>query len=183
MKKIAISASLLLAAAGVSAQDLSGFYGEVSYGMVSVKDTSTDNLGTFKPSLGRFTVGKVVASNVAIEGFITQGLSSDSKFITDVNLDVAVKSGYGLAVRPFFKATDDIEVFARIGSVRTTTEAKASLGSVSETFTQKSTNTLYGVGVAYKINEKVSATLDYTKLSKKNDADISIVALGLRYNF
>ena len=128
-------------------------------------------------------MGTVVTNNVAVEGFITQGLTGDSKVISGVNIDVKDKMGYGVAVRPFFQATQDIEVFGRLGSVRSEVEATASANGISVSGSSKTTNTLYGVGVAYKINKDTSAIVDYTKLSNKDDTAVSLVSVGVRFNF
>lgn len=168
----------------VFAQSANNLYGEVAYSMVNAKDTSTtDNLGTFKTSVARFTLGSVVANNVAVEGFIAQGLASDSKVINGLNVELKNKTAYGIAIRPFFQATQDIEVFGRLGTMRSESESTVSAGNFSQSNSGKTTNTLYGVGAAYKINKDMSATLDYTKLSKKDDLDTSLLSVGIRFNF
>jgi outer membrane autotransporter protein len=153
--------------------------------MVTVKDMSDKNMGSFKPTSGRFTLGMVVADNVAVEGFFTQGLSSDSKAINGANLDVKAKTGYGIAVRSFVNLSNEVELFGRIGSTRNDTEGTVTKtgGTASETISSKTTNTLYGVGVAYKIDKKMTAIVDYTKMSTKDDMSPSMVAIGVRYNF
>ena len=185
MKKLIVM-TLVAAACSttVFAQSANNLYGEVAYSMVNAKDTSTtDNLGTFKTSVARFTLGSVVANNVAVEGFIAQGLASDSKVINGLNVELKNKTAYGIAVRPFFQATQDIEVFGRLGTMRSESESTVSAGNFSQSNSGKKTNMLYGVGAAYKINKDMSATLDYTKLSKKDDLDTSLLSVGIRFNF
>lgn len=184
MKKF-ISLAVVAAACSTTAmaQSTGNLYGEAAYAMVTAKDTSTDNLGSFKPTVGRFTLGTVVTDNVAVEGFVTQGLSSDSKVFSGANLDIKAKTGYGVAVRPFVNLSNEVELFGRIGSIRNETEATASRGGFSQTITNKTTNTLYGVGVAYKIDKSMTAIVDYTKLPNKDETSTSMVAIGLRFNF
>ena len=84
MKKI-IALAVVAAACSTTAmaQSVGNIYGDVAYGMVTLKDTSAENnSGTFKTTAGRFTLGTVVTNNVAVEGFITQGLAGDSKATT-----------------------------------------------------------------------------------------------------
>ena len=156
-----------------------GLYGEVAYGAVTVKDTSSSQVGTFKPTLARFTLGKVVANNIAVEGFVTEGLAKGSVTYSTINIDVDLKTSYGLALRPFYKVNEDFEVFGRVGKYVNKFNVTAS----STTESDKYYHTLYSIGTAYKINNSFNATLDYTKFNNKGDADISLIGIGLRYNF
>lgn len=185
MKKfIALAVVAFASSTSAVAQSSSNIYGEAAYAVVTAKDTSaTNNVGTFKPTLARFALGTVVRENLAVEGFLMQGLSNDSKKIMGANVDVKTNTGYGIAVRPFVKLSDEIELFGRVGSVRNEIAVTVSANGSSMSTTSKSTNTLYGAGVAFKINKDSSAFVDYTKLSNKDDTDASILAVGLRFNF
>jgi hypothetical protein len=185
MKKFIIMATIATACStSALAQSTNNLYGEVAYGMVSVKDTSaTNNVGTFKPTLGRFTLGTAVAENVAIEGFLTQGLSSDSHAFMGANVEIKTKTGYGVAVRPFVNLSNEVELFGRVGSVRNEIEGTVSANGRSMSTASKSTNSMYGVGIAYKISPDMSAVVDYTKLQNKDDTETSLVAIGLRFKF
>jgi len=188
MKKILALAVIATACStSVIAQKTGSLYGEASYSMVTSKDTSKDNIGTLKPTAGRFGLGTVVMDNVAVEGFIQQGLSDSTKALnTTTNVQLKMKSGYGFAVRPFLNLSNETELFGRIGSVRQEAEFSAtsiSNGKVLANGTSKVTNTLYGAGIAYKISDDMKAVVDYTKLNNKDDSDVSMISIGLRYNF
>jgi opacity protein-like surface antigen len=188
MKKILALAVIAAACSTtVFAQKTGTLYGEAAYSMVTFKDTSQDGIGTLKPTAGRFTLGTVVMDNVAVEGFMQQGLSDSTKAINaNTNVQLEMKSGYGFAVRPFLNLSNETELFGRIGSMRQEAAFKAtsiSNGTVLANETNKSTNTLYGAGIAYKISDDMKAVVDYTKLNKKDNVDLSIVSIGLRYNF
>jgi Outer membrane protein beta-barrel domain len=166
------------------AQSTGNLYGEVAYGMASLKDTSAEDKGTFKPSVARFTLGTVVVDNLAVEGYLVQGLSSDSKKQTDgTNVTIKFKSGYGVALRPFVKATEDLELYARIGTSRNKSDWSATNGGTTESGSDTVTQSFYGLGAAYKIDKNWSAVVDYSKFAKKLDTDSSMVAIGARYNF
>jgi len=172
----------LLAFTLISAQAFAqsnGLYGEVAYGATNIKDTSSYNLGTWKPAVARFTLGKVIADNVAVEGFLTQGISKSSVTYSGYNFEIALNTSYGVALRPFYKLNDDFEVFGRVGKY--VNKSTATYSSTTESFTFY--NTLYSIGTAYKINNSFNATLDYTKYNNKGDLDVSQTAVGLRYNF
>ena len=156
-----------------------GLYGEVAYGIITIKDTSSYKLGTWKPSVARFTLGKVVAENIAVEGFVVQGLAKSSVTYSNVNIELAVQTSYGLALRPFYKVNEDFEVFGRVGKYVNKAKVTASGTTDSNTYY----NNIYSIGTAYKINKSYNATLDYTKFNNKGDADASTIGVGLRYNF
>ena len=185
MKKIAIVAAVAaLCSFGASAQNVGSFYGEAAYSTVTLKDMSSDNLGTFKPTAARLTVGNVLVNNLAVEGFILQGLSSDSANFGSANIDIALKTSYGVALRPFINLTDSVELYGRLGSVRTKGEGTASFnGQVIESSTTTSTRTLYGIGLAYKLTNNAKLVADYTKLSTKDETKSSVVSVGVRFGF
>ena len=178
MKKLLTALSFTLISATALSQS-NGLYGEVAYGAITIKDTSSFNLGTWKPSLARFTLGKVVADNIAVEGFVAQGLAKSSVTNSNVNIELAVQTSYGLALRPFYKVNEDFEVFGRAGKYVNKAKVTASGTTDSNTYYHN----LYSIGTAYKINDSFNATMDYTKLNNKGDADSSVIAVGLRYNF
>jgi len=178
MKNFFTLVSFTLISASAFAQS-NGLYGEVAYGATNIKDTSSYNLGTWKPAVARFTLGKVIVDNVAVEGFLTQGISKSSVTYSGYNFQIALNTSYGVALRPFYKLNDDFEVFGRVGKYVNKYTATISTTSSSGTYY----NNIYSIGTAYKINNSFNLILDYTKFNNKGDADVSMTAVGLRYNF
>ena len=184
MKKITLVAAFaLLGSLNSYAQNVGDFYGEVAYTSFSAGDVSSDNLGTFKPSSVSIGVGNVVAENLAVEGYIIQGASSDTRTINGFDLDLAIKTSYGFAIRPFINVTDDLELFGRLGVMRLKVRGTASAAGVFASATGTQTRSMYGLGAAYKLSDKVKLTADYKKLSTKDDLKVSLVSIGLRYAF
>ena len=186
MKKLIALTVAATAYSAVFAQSTSNLYGEVAYTTVTIKDVSQYNLGTYKPTAARFTLGTIVRDNVAVEGFVLQGMSDSSNAVNVngvTNINVKLKTSYGVAVRPFVNLTKDMELFGRIGSMRVMNDVTLSGGGSSQTDSQKTTYLVHGFGVSYKLNDSLKATIDYTKLPTKEDAQSSIVAVGLRYAF
>ena len=178
VKNILALISFTLVASSTFAQS-SNMYGEVSYGLVSTKDNATTKLGTWKPTLSRFVLGNVVSDNLAVEGFVTQGMSKSTVTKSSVNYQLSLETSYGLALRPFYKVNNDFEVFGRVGSYVNESKLKYSTTTKSNTYY----NALYAVGTGYKINDKMSVVVDYTKLSNKGNLISSQTAIGLRYSF
>lgn len=178
---VALTAAMV--STGALAQNVGGMYGEVAYSEVKITDTSADNIGSYTPTAARLTLGKVVVDNVALEGFVVQGMSSDSHLVSNVAVDVKLKTSYGLAIRPFVKLNDDLEVFARLGTARMKGKVTASNGNASLSSDGSSTHTLYGIGAAYTLNKEWKAVIDYTKLTEKDDMKATMVSVGARYSF
>lgn len=97
----------------------------------------------------------------------------------NINFELALKSSYGFALRPFYKINEDFEVFGRVGKYVNNFKITYSTYSSNETYY----HTLYSIGTAYKINNNFNATLDYTKLNNKGNVDASLIGIGLRYNY
>ena len=182
MKKViaGLAVALTLGATPVFAEN-NGYYVEAAYGLVNIEDTSDSNMGTWKPTLARITVGNNIAENWAIEGIITQGLSSDTvTVLSTVDVKLESKTSYGIAVRPFYKATDSLEIFGRIGWIKNNFTG-TSTSSTNYTYNQY----FWSVGSAYKITDNTSITLDYSKFQNYADLDanVTMTAIGVRYSF
>jgi len=164
-----------------SSTEHNGYYVDIAYTLVDSKDTSSFNMGTWKPTLARITAGKEVAENLAVEGIITQGINSDSVTYDSNDYKLKLNSGYGIAVRPFMKATDEIELYGRVGWLQYKQTISVNSTSYDDTFNLY----FWSLGLAYKITDNLSAVFDYTKMQQKEktSADTSLTAIGFRYRF
>jgi opacity protein-like surface antigen len=180
MKKIialAAVAAALSTSTSAFAQSVGQTYGEAMYDVISVKDVS-EEMGTVKPKAVRLNAGMVVIDNLAIEGNFVMGTGSAS-YSDASDVSVKVKNGYGIALRPFVNLTKDLELFGRIGKSRTKTEWQAGNDSGSDT----TTDTVYGLGLAYAVTKDVRAVVDYTKSPEKDGSKVSRMGVGVRFNF
>lgn len=184
MKKIILSIAAVATmgtSVAVSAQQ-SDLYGEVGFAALKIKDES-GTLGSFDNTAVKFTLGKVVANNIALEAMIGTGMSDDSKVISGVNVSVETKEYYGAFVRPFAKINDDFEVFARVGYFHGKLRATASNGVASASISDSGGDIAYGVGAAYNITKTTALVVDYMNYYDKEDTKVNGFGLGLRYKF
>ena len=169
------------------AQDAFPMYGEITAVRVSVKDTSSDNIGTLQPRTFRLTLGQVVSSSMAVEEFAYVSSSSPSMdtTINGIATNVSKKQNnlYGIALRPFVHVTPNFELFARLGVARAEIKTTSVSAGQAQTSTSAATNSFYGGGASYAVNRTVKATVDFSKFANKNDTQLSNVSLGLRFNF
>jgi Outer membrane protein beta-barrel domain len=184
MKKLSIALTCFLGTVcSTTFAEENSWYTEAAYVAANAAGTTY----TFTPGLVRFTLGKVVADNWAIEGLLTQGVTSSSvAYSSSVNIQVNGNSGYGFAVRPFMKVTDDVELYGRVGWMQSNLTSKVILASSGATYssTDYSWSQYMGsIGVAYKISKNFNATLDYSTFTQRDDVTTTQTAVGVRYNF
>jgi len=183
MKKIAIATAVLACYLNAAAQNSDGFYYEAAYSNISIKDASSDNLGTWKPSAIRMTFGGVMVDNIALEGFVVQGLQSDTLKVYGSNLDVSVKTSYGIALRPFVNLSNNVELYGRLGTIRLKSEGLATYNGIATSTSAQNTHSLYGVGLGYKLKDNLKFVADYTKLSTFEETKSSLISVGVRFGY
>lgn len=178
MKSTLIALAIVTMSASATAQSANQFYGEAIYDTISVKDTTTDDLGTSKPKAARLTLGTVVMDNLAVEGSFLFGMGS-STASNNSDVSIKIKNGYSIALRPFVNVTPELELFGRVGKAHSKTEWQAGADSGSDS----QTDTIYGAGLAYKVSNGVRAVLDYTKSPEKDGSKVSRIGVGVRLDF
>ena len=184
MKKI-IALAVVAAACSTTAmaQSVGQWYGEASYQMTTLTDTSGD-LGKFKTNGISLGLGNVVMSNVAVEGFYNLPSSTATNTRSGTaTIEIKQKATYGFAVRPFINVTDDIELFGRIGRTFGQNEWAYKDATSTDGGTDNIASNFYGLGVAYKISKEVSVVADYKKLTGISNPSVSATSVGVRYNF
>jgi hypothetical protein len=185
MKKLSVLLLLSAGAFAANAQSLGNWYGEATFQMQTLEDTSSDELGKFKNNSLNLTVGKIITNNIAVEGFYNlPSTTQDKDYGANGTLSVKSKGGYGFAVRPFVNVTNEIELFARVGRGHGKMNFTGidSNGDPFDT-TEKNSNNFYGFGAAYKLSTKVSVVADYKKITGTEGSKVSLTGIGLRYNF
>jgi len=162
-------------------------YGEIAMATVTMKDMSSNNLGTFKPRSTRLTLGQVVGPNMAVEEFAYVSSTNPATDTTvnglPTNASKKQNNLYGIALRPFVNVTQNFELFARLGVAREEITTTLISAGQTQTTTNTATNTFYSAGASYSFNRTVKATVDVSKFANKIDTQLSNVSLGLRFNF
>jgi opacity protein-like surface antigen len=147
----------VLAAGTASAQSSAnqGYYGEVGYTALSIKN---DNNGfDITPKLARLMVGKEINKNLSVEGTYAFTASDDSAAVYGTTY-TGKASMLGAYLKPKFALTNDVEAFGRIGVVHTMYEDEAS--SISKT------KLSYGAGIQAQFTKNVYGQVDYMQYYK-----------------
>jgi len=188
MKKIYSFAFFILALASTSVYaDKNGYYVEAAYEKRYSEDTSSYNVGTWNFSSTRFIFGKVISEHWAIEGLLTQGITSDKKaYSSSLDVQSEISTSYGFAIRPFIKITDNIELYGRIGLNKENSKITTLYNSTIISTKNNTENVnFWSLGAAYNIIEDFSATFDYIKMQHSTiyQVDIKKYTFGIRYDF
>jgi len=170
----------------VNAQNVGDVFGGISYIQTSIKDESSKNLGTFKPTVVGLGLAYVVTDNIALEANAFDG-SSDASIATTsvVTYTVKIKNGYSIGVRPFIAFNAEWGAYAKLGrqfGTQTTVFKKSVLQiSTDSTYSQ----TVYGLGISYNINPKwgVSSEYVWTKKGESDTTKNASMGIGIRYKF
>jgi opacity protein-like surface antigen len=183
MKKYVNGLSILvLLAMGVSAHaqtqtPANPWYGELAYAPVKIKEAGATD-GTAKNLRG--ILGYELHPNVALEGLLSLGVGDASVTVNGDPVDTRVNRVVGLYVKPKVAVSQDIELFARLGYARTkitSTSSTGDSGSGSES------DMSYGLGAAYRINDRWSAVVDYMRYHDKDGVRLQGLSAGLRLRF
>jgi len=174
ISQIVAATSLILAGAAAHAQ----FYVEGAY-----MPTTIDLNGAMKLKPAALTglVGYDVHPNLAVEGTLGLGATSGSAPIPNNNasLTAKYKSSYGVFVKPRFQATSALELFARVGYVKSKVEFSAAGYSDSGS----GSSTSWGFGGNYAIDNQLYLTASYMSLYKKDGSKIDGLNMGVGYKF
>ena len=174
--KYALVALLAVLALGnASAQTMkkdSGYYGEVGYTPLNVKNNN--NGFAITPDLARLVVGKEIDKNLSVEATYAFTVSKDSAVVNGTKY-TGKASAFGLLLKPKVEITKDVEAFARIGAVHSKYEDEAS--SVSKT------KLAYGVGIQAQLSKDIYGQLDYMSYYKQDGLTAKgfTISVGTRF--
>ena len=180
---------LLLAMTEIHAQNIGDVFGGISYLQTSIKDESSNNLGTFKPTVLGLGLAYVVLDNVALEANVFNGTSDSSLASRLGSVTVQVKNGYSLGVRPFMVFNESWGGYAKLGrqyGTQTLTQPKLVNRTVVTTPIDSSyADTVYGLGIAYNIDRKWGVSTEYmwSKKGQSENSKNASLGVGLRYKF
>jgi len=173
---------LLLVGLEVNAQSVGDVFGGISFIQSSIKDESSRNLGTFKPTVVGLGLAYLVTDNVALEANAFDGSGDSSLTPTST---VKIKNGYSLSVRPFIAFNASWGGYAKLGR-QFGTQTTVVKTSVSQKSTDSSyAQTVYGLGISYNINPKWGVSSEYV-WTKKGDSETNkntSMGIGIRYKF
>ena len=176
-----------------------GFYGgfltgstNIDSGVTAVNGATLDEDG----SANSFFFGKKINENLSIEGFYSDlgeaRLAGDNgdTFVVDgityqfnTSATIAVSStSLGLAAKYDFEINEKSNFFVKAGFHNWETELKVSVGTASASVTTDGSDTMYGLGAEYKLNEQFSLIAGYDNYTLDSE-DVSFLNVGAKFQF
>lgn len=180
MKKLIrfLSVTAVLSAA-VAAQ--AQVYVEGSVTGLTAKDSSISGLSyKSKPSTFSGLVGYNVHPNVDVEGYLALGAGESNATINGVSSGtLKAKSSFGVFVKPKVMASNELELFARLGYLEN------KFNAVEQNTTYKTTNGsfAYGVGANYYFDKRTYVTGSYMNYNNKDGFKVNGLSVGVGYKF
>jgi OOP family OmpA-OmpF porin len=75
---------------------------------------------------------------------------------------------------------DNLSLYGRLGTSRTDRSASVRVNNLTVNGSEKKTEAIYGIGLAYAVTPNVDATIEWKKL---NNTDVDAVSAGIRFRF
>lgn len=146
-------------------------YAEIGFGWTAYEEAGW----RLVPKIMKATVGTKIMDNLAIEGMGAFGIVDSS--IGGVTLKV--DSAFGAYAKPFFKLSDNVEIFGRLGFTRISGTASGGGGSIYGYDSGFS----YGAGGAFKFDDTYALVVDYMQYYNKDGVNVYGVTSSLRIGF
>lgn len=173
--------SLVAAGAHAQAQVPSKMYAEFGYAAINLDATSGSN--TIKAGPGALTglIGYQLHPNVAVEGFLGLGLGKDEAKLNGAATGVNAKidSSYGFFIKPGFMVSEGVELFARLGYLRT----KLSFSAGGLSLSDSDTGVAYGLGANLNLTKTSYLQANWMNYYKEDGAKAQGVALAYGVRF
>jgi hypothetical protein len=155
----------------------SPWYGEVGLARPTFKADDGALSARAHPDLLTGTIGYQWLPNLAVEGFLAGGVSSDSIKVNGATsgADVKVSSAYGVFFKPSIHLGERVELFGRLGYVRTHLRLTAGLVNVEG----HRDDAAYGLGVNLNLNPRSYIQANWTNYHDKGK--VNVEGLGVMY--
>ncbi len=126
-------------------------------------------------------LGYQLHPNVAVEGFLGLGIVKDEIELngTGIGLNAKVKNTVGVFIKPGFMVSDNVELFARLGYLRTKLQLSAGGTSVSDS----DTGAAYGLGVNLNLTKTSYVQANWMSYYKEDGVKAQGVALAYGVRF
>ncbi len=155
----------------------SPLYGEIGYTAIEVKASAPGVSLKYEPALLTGLVGYRFNPNLSVEGMVGFGLGDDEVKLNGVGTGAKGKLGtsFGVFLRPSVQVSESIELFGRLGFVRS--EVKVSAAGFTESGSD--TGLAYGIGANFHLTK--SSYLQASWTSHYDDDGVKLQGLGVAW--
>lgn len=178
------SALLFFMRAGIADSENKNYVG-IQYGIGQYNEDGISQ--EFNPSIliGRF--GRYLHPNFSLEGRLGIGLQDDTQFLPELGVsgqDATLELDYILGVygTGHFNLTDSFSVYGVLGA--SSVKGTASLPSFPAIkSTENNSSVSYGIGADLGISNNIALNLEYMMYLDKPEYDLSVIGLGIVFDF
>ena len=177
---------LALVSGLVCAQNPGDVFVGVTYAQSNVKFKSQPSFGTFHPATLSVGVGMIVIPNLAIEGYVFDGLNDATRMIaTSTTGTIQIQNGYGFNLRPYMKLGNGWGAYAKLGRQYGAQDFVVNRPLTSTTTHTTYAHTTYGLGLTYNFNRQWSVAVERmtSKSVPTESTNASTTGVGLRYMY
>lgn len=140
---------------------------------ISCDDTDT---GT------RFFAGYDLNENFRIEGFWVDLGEVDARNSATGGFVEAESDGIGIALMPMLPASDQVDVFGKIGLFRWDSDLRTNAFGPTESFDDDGTDLLFGGGVRLRLGDRFSLRGEWEQF-ELDDEDVTLLSVGGELRF
>ena len=172
-----VSTHLSALAENTGAQDK---YIEVGHTWVNAEKSGR----TYSPTALRLVAGYGITENLAAEAMLVTGLAgsniSGSNTGGSYQIDAKVSPSYGLFLKPRvqFGASNENELFGRIGYFKSRYDAALKAGSGTTDASGDQSDVAIGAGAKFGLAKDTHLTVDYMRYADKNGLNVDGVTVG-----
>lgn len=168
------------------AQNTGDMFGGLTYSQTTIKNKAPGNVPAFQPSTVSLGVGVIVMPNLALEGYVFDGLTNATNTVApNTTSTVQIQNGYGFNLRPYIRLGYGWGAYAKIGRQYGAQDVVTNTPTIQRTTHSTYAHTTYGLGVSYNISNRWSLAAEHLKSRNiaSETSTASTTGLGLRYLF
>jgi opacity protein-like surface antigen len=120
-------------------------------------------------------LGTFINENFSFEARVGLGLIGDDETISGTTVDIDLNHFFGVYARAGLPINEKLYPYALLGYTRGEVEASAGGFTVDEA----ESDTSFGFGVDFKVNDKLTLNAEYINLLDKDGAEVSGFNLGI----
>lgn len=168
------------------AQNTGDMFGGLTYSQTTIKNKAPGNVPAFQPSTVSLGVGVIVMPNLALEGYVFDGLTNATNTVApNTTSTVQIQNGYGFNLRPYIRLGSGWGAYAKIGRQYGAQDVVTNTPTIQRTTHSTYAHTTYGLGVSYNISNRWSLAAEHLKSRNiaSETSTASTTGLGLRYLF
>ena len=170
----------------VLAQNSGDILGGITYSQTHIQNKAPSSVAAFQPTVVSLGVGVILIPNLALEGYVFDGLSNATNTIApNTTATVEIQNGYGFSLRPYAKLGNGWGAYAKLGRQYGSQDVVTRTPTIQRTTHTTYARTTYGLGLSYNLTPRWSVAAEHLKSRSipGETTTATTTGVGLRYLF